>query len=196
MDYVSATVLLFFIMDPVGNIPVFHNLLEDVDPNRRARIILRELLFAYAILCIFLFAGEAILSFLGLKQPSLSIAGGIILFLIAIGMVFPGAGIKTTTSGDTDPFLVPLAVPLVAGPSAIAALFLLVSQEPGRLFVWWGALSTAWAVTAVVLGTSPYLFAIIRRRGARALERLIGMLLIMMAVQMFLDGVGAYFNGG
>ncbi len=193
MSYVSATILLLFIMDPFGNIPIFHSLLQDMDRGTRIRVILRELVFAYVILCAFLFAGSAVLAFLGLKQPSLSIAGGIILFLIAIGMVFPGAGLKTTTEGDADPFLVPLAIPMIAGPSAIAALLLLVSQNPGQLLVWWAALSTAWAVTAIVLGSSPFLFVLMGRRGARALERLMGMLLIMMAVQMFLDGVRGYF---
>lgn len=194
MDYASAAVLLLFIMDPFGNIPVFDSLLHDVDKKRRFRVILRELLFAYVILCAFLFGGSAILDFLGLKQPSLSIAGGIVLFLIAIGMVFPGAGIRAKIAGDEEPFLVPLAVPLVAGPSAIAALLLLVSQDPTQILSWWAALSTAWAVTATILTASPLLFALIGRRGARALERLVGMLLIMMAVQMLLDGIRAYFD--
>lgn len=181
-------------MDPFGNIPIFHSILQEVTPHRRLRIIARELLFAYFILLAFLFAGEAILAFLGLKQPALSIAGGVILFLIAIGMVFPQHGLRTESTREEDPFIVPLAVPMIAGPSAIAALLLLVSRDPQRMLIWWGALSTAWLITALILISSTFLFEHIGRRGVRALEKLIGMLLIMMATQMFLDGIKAYLE--
>lgn len=194
MEFLSATVLLLFVIDPFGNIPVFHSILNGFSPSKRARIVVRELLIAYGVLLLFLFAGEAILDYLGLKQPTLSIAGGIVLFLIAIGMVFPEHGIKPTMPNEEDPFIVPLAIPLIAGPSTIAVLLLLVSQAPDKIPVWLGSLSTAWAVSAVILIASTYLFEKIGSRGAQAIERLIGMLLIMMAVQMFLDGVKSYLG--
>jgi MarC family membrane protein len=193
MDFLSATVLLLFVIDPFGNIPVFHSLLNTIPTGKRVRIVARELVFAYGVLVVFLFAGQMILDYLRLTQPSLSIAGGIILFLIAIGMVFPEHGIKPTLPSDEDLFIVPLAVPLVAGPSTIAVLLLLVSREPNRTLVWLSSLSAAWSISAVILIASTYLFERIGFRGARAIERLIGMLLIMMAIQMFLDGVKDYF---
>lgn len=194
MEFLSATILLLFVIDPFGNIPVFHSILNEFAPSKRVRVIVRELLIAYGLLILFLFAGQAILDHLGLKQSTISIAGGIILFLIAIGMVFPAHGIKQTMPNEEDPFIVPLAIPLIAGPSTIAVLLLLVSQAPDKKLIWLGALSTAWVVSAVILIASTTLHEKIGTRGARAIERLIGMLLIMMAVQMFLDGVKSYLS--
>ena len=191
MDYLSATVMLFFIMDPLGNIPNFHFILGEIPLEQRPRIIARELLIAYFILLIFLLVGGYILSFLGLKQPSLSIAGGVILFLIGLGMVFPQYGIKAAFEKE-DPFIVPLAVPLIAGPSSIAVLLLLTSSQPDKLLVWVGSLSTAWGICAVILLLSNSFLKVIGERGLRAAVRLMGMLLIMMAVQMLLDGIKNY----
>jgi multiple antibiotic resistance protein len=198
VDFLTATIVLLFIMDPFGNIPVFHSLLERVDAGRRPRVVLRELLFAYAVLLVFLFGGETMLGRLGLRESTLSIAGGLILFLIALGMVFPTRGLAPATveEKDEEPFLVPLAVPLVAGPSSVAFLLLLVSRYPERLTVWLGALSLAWGITALILMASGFLYERIGRRGARAIERLIGMILIMMSVQMLLDGIHEYLGLG
>jgi len=197
MDYLSATLLLLFIMDPFGNIPVFHSLLLQVERARRLRVIVRELMIAYVVLLAFLFGGEAITRYLGLKEPTLSIAGGLILLLIAIGMVFPRHGLDPgERTGEEEPFLVPLAVPMIAGPSAVAAVLLLSSRAPEQLLTWLAALSCAWLLTALVLVTSSRLYDHIGDRGAKAIERLIGMVLIMMAVQMFLDGVSNYLGLG
>lgn len=196
MDFLSSAVLLLFIMDPFGNIPVFHGILQGIPRERRLRIIARELAFAYLVLAGFLLAGRPVLAYLGLQQPALGIAGGLILFLIALGMVFPQHGLHAERESKEDPFLVPLAVPMVAGPSAIAVLLLLVSRDPDRWPVWLGALSAAWAVTAAVLLASTFLWECMGRRGVRAIEKLVGMLLIMMAVQMFLDGLKIYLGLG
>jgi multiple antibiotic resistance protein len=195
MDFFSSTLLLLFIMDPFGNIPLFHSLLLQVDPQRRSRVVVRELLIAYGVLLLFLFGGDSITRHLGLKEPTLSIAGGLILLLIAIGMVFPRHGLDPDERpADEEPFVVPLAVPMIAGPSAVAAVLLLISRAPERLLTWLAALSCAWLLTALVLIASGRLYERIGDRGARAIERLIGMVLIMMAVQMFLDGVGEYLG--
>lgn len=195
MGFLSAAVMLFLILDPLGNIPVFYSLLAGMPEARRRKVILRELVIALGVLLVFLFAGRSILHFLGLQQSSLSIAGGVILFLIALNMVFPTKGIHSEVESD-DPFIVPLAVPLVAGPSAIAALLLLVTSQPDRLWEWAGALCVAWLLSAIILLASTRLMALIGNRGLRAIEKLMGMLLIMIAVQMFLDGLKVYMGAG
>lgn len=192
MDLFSAAILLAIIMDPIGNIPLFHALLGRSPRRRRLWIIARELLIAYVVLLAFLLAGDAVLGWLGLRQPALGVAGGVVLFIIALRMVFPDQESSTTPSVTEDPFIVPLAVPMLAGPSAVSALLLLVSRDPGRLWTWLGALTMAWTFSAVVLLTSGLLMEKIGPRALRALVRLTGMLLIMMAVQMFMDAVTAY----
>ena len=193
MSFLSATLILFFIMDPLGNIPVFQSILQEIPESRRTGIIIRELIIAYFILLLFLLAGEPLLNYLGLKQSSLSITGGIVLFLIAIRMVFPEHGIKADAERE-DPFIVPLAMPLIAGPSAIAALLLMASREPARMAAWIGALSLAWGASFFILLSSSMILKFVGKRGLRAMAKLMGMLLIMMAVQMFLDGLKNYIQ--
>ena len=137
----------------------------------------------------YLFAGNAILSFLGLSQSFLNISGGVLLFIISLRMIFPKSSSGEEVEGEDDPFLVPLAIPLIAGPSTIAILLLLNSSEPARLLEWTVALFMAWLGTTVLLVASPFLLRILGRRGSRALERLMGMILVMLATQMLLNGV-------
>lgn len=193
VDFISAALLLFIIMDPLGNIPVFHALVGRYPRLRRLRIISREMLIAYAVLMLFLLAGEIILDYLGLEQPALGVAGGIVLFLIALRMVFPDLSKVTGAEyAQEDPFIVPLAVPMIAGPSAVAAVLLLVSREPARMLTWWAAVTVAWGASTAILLTSGLLVDVLGRRTLRAMTRLSGMLLIMMAIQMLLDGITEY----
>jgi multiple antibiotic resistance protein len=192
MDTLTAAVTLLLVMDPLGNLPIFISALEPVAPPRRRKVLARELLLALAICLGFLFAGRQILEFLGLRQETISIAGGIVLFLIALHMLFPTEGGSAPEATTVEPFLVPLAVPLVAGPSVLATLLLLERSDPGRLSDWLLALVGAWGVTAAVLLSAPLWLRILGRRGLIAFERLMGMLLVMIAVQMFLDGVKRY----
>src|SRR5262245_15373460 len=187
----AVTVTLFFVMDPLGNIPVFNAILARFDPRRRAKIVARELVFALLILLVFLFAGNPIMRFLGLTQPSLSLAGGILLFVIAIRMIFPRPG-AAEEALEEDPFIVPLAMPLVAGPSTLALLLLFSSSHPERIWEWCTALVVAWAATFLILSASPWLMKVLGDRGVRALERLMGMLLILIAIRMFLNGLRAF----
>jgi multiple antibiotic resistance protein len=193
MDFLSAAVLLVIIMDPLGNIPVFHALVGRYPRSRRLAIIAREMVIAYAVLAAFLLAGRAILGYLGLKQPALGVAGGVVLFIIALRMVFPQTG-AVAEEWEDEPFIVPLAVPMIAGPSAVAAILLLVSRDPQRLLTWWGAVSVAWLVSAAILLGSGLLMEMLGPRALRALVRLSGMLLIMMAIQMLMDGLTAYLH--
>ena len=195
MSTVSAGILLFLIMDPLGNIPVFLSLLKGVAPERRRRVLLRELLIALVVLFAFLLGGQYILKLLQLKQESVSIAGGIILFLIGMKMVFPPkeGGIFGDANGG-EPFIVPMAIPGVAGPSAMAALLLLTNAQPGKLPQWALALFAAWFATAVILWSSTYLYRLLGESVLTALERLMGMILIALSVQMLLDGIAKYLR--
>jgi multiple antibiotic resistance protein len=190
----SSIVLLFLVMDPLGNIPFFLAALKPVAPERMTRVIARELLIAYAVMVAFLFAGGPVLGLLHISEPALTIAGGVILFLIALRMVFPSAERSMQEEVDGEPFIVPLAIPYVAGPSVLAAELLLVSKEPDRRKEWLAALTVAWAATAVIVLLGSRLRHILGRRGLIAMERLMGMVLVAVAVQMFLSGVEKYLG--
>jgi len=195
MGTLSAALLLFLVMDPIGNIPVFLPLLQKLTPARRRLVLARELLIALGVLFVFLFAGDALLGALQLKQESISIAGGIILFLISIRMIFPTPEGLFGDSPDGEPFIVPMAIPCVAGPSAMAMLLLLGSQSPERRLDWSLALVLAWLGTAIILFGAIALYRVLGTRVLIALERLMGMLLVAVSVQMFLDGVASYLKG-
>ncbi|HQU71559.1 MAG TPA: YhgN family NAAT transporter [Calditrichia bacterium] len=190
----SAAAILFLVMDPLGNIPVVLSLLKDVDEQRRRPIIIRELLIALGVLLIFLFFGQKLLNFLELQQESVSISGGIILFIIALRMIFPTRSGVMGETPDGEPFIVPLAIPLIAGPSALATLILMVRSNPERMLDWGLALLGAWALTAVIMISAPFFYRILRRRGLAAVERLMGMLLIMISVQMLINGIRQILN--
>ena len=196
MDWVGAFVLLFVVMDPLGNIPIFLSVLDKVKPERRYRILIRELLLALLILFAFLLGGQYVLAVLHLSQYAISVAGGIILFLIALKMIFPGArSMHVSDSEEHDePFLVPLAVPMVAGPSAMAVLLLLTTGQPNQLGQWSLAVFLAWLATAVILLMAPLIQRVLGKRGLIATERLMGMLLVAIAVQMFLQGIREFLG--
>lgn len=196
MTIAAAAFLLFLILDPIGNVPVFLSILQHVPPARRRRVLLRELAVALLVLIAFLLAGQVVLDFLRLEQEAISIAGGIILFIIALRMIFPVRQGALAEEFDGEPFLVPLAVPLIAGPSTIATLLLLVRAEPERTLEWLLALLLAWAATVLILLAASSFYRYLGARGLAALERLMGMLLVVMAVQMFLNGLRDFFAGG
>jgi multiple antibiotic resistance protein len=186
-------ITLLLIMDPLGNIPPFMSALKKVDAERRRKVLWREILIAYAVLLTFLFAGRYILRLLSLQEETISIAGGIVLFLIALRMVFP----REEQARDTlqgEPFIVPLAIPLIAGPSTLASLLLLQQSSPNSTMQLFLALTLAWFVTAVILLSSTILFRLLKERGLIAIERLMGMLLVMLAVQMFINGLAKFMK--
>jgi MarC family membrane protein len=188
----SAAILLFLVMDPMGNIPFFLTALRHVEPARQGRVIGRELLIAYAVMVGFLFAGRPLLALVAISEPALTIAGGVILFLIALRMVFPPPGRSRHEEVEGEPFIVPLAVPYVAGPSVLATELLFMSREPDRWGTWLVALTLAWVATAAILVLASRLRAFLSPRAMIATERLMGMVLVAIAIQMFLNGVAAY----
>jgi multiple antibiotic resistance protein len=194
VDVFSAVVTLFLIMDPLGNIPLFLSVLKSVPPQRRRLVLTREIAFAYIVMLIFLFLGNYILRFLGLHQETISVSGGIVLFLIAIRMIFPGERNPASDSLEGEPFLVPLAVPLFAGPSVLAALLLMQRTAPGDTRSLLLAVTIAWAVSGIILLSSTFFYRILRERGLIAVERLMGMLLVMIAVQMLMNGMKTFLT--
>ena len=191
-DVFSAAVLLLLVIDPFGNVPVVIAALGNVAPPRRAPIVLRECAAAYVLLLAFMFGGQTFLQWLQLSQVSLTIAGGIILFLIALRMVFRHPdGILGDPPGG-EPFLVPLAIPSIAGPSALATVMLMATRSPAQWLSWILALTAAMAATTIVLLGAHRLQRMLGERGMLAVERLMGLVLTALAVQMLLDGVRTF----
>ena len=194
MTILSAAMLLFLILDPLGNIPVFLSLLKGLPPARQRVVIVRELLIALGVLMLFLWGGQYALELMHLRQESVSIAGGIVLFLIGLRMIFPPPdGVMGEMPGG-EPFIVPIAIPMIAGPSGMAAVMLLGSQEPGRMGDWMLALTLAWGSTAIILFSATYLQKWLGTRVLTAIERLMGMVIVAISVQMLLDGIASYLR--
>ncbi|SNC58399.1 YhgN family NAAT transporter [Sodalis endosymbiont of Henestaris halophilus] len=194
-EIISDTVLLFLIMDPLGNLPIFMSVLKHLEPKRRLVTVIREMLMALLLMLIFLFSGEHILLFLNLCPEIVSISGGVILFLIAIKMIFPSPEENSTgLPAGEEPFLVPLAIPLVAGPSILATLMLLSHKysHPTKHLVL--SLMIAWVLSVVILMLSNVFLRLLGNKVVSALERLMGLLLIMISTQMFLEGVRIYLR--
>ena len=196
MTVASAALLLFLILDPLGNIPVFLSLLRGMPAHRQRVVLVREMLIALGVLMAVLWGGRYALELMHLRQESVSIAGGIVLFLIGLRMIFPPPeGLLGELPGG-EPFIVPMAIPLVAGPSGMAAVMLMGSQEPDRMGAWSLALLVAWAATAAILFSATYLYKWLGARVLAAIERLMGMVIVAISVQMFLDGISAYLGLG
>jgi multiple antibiotic resistance protein len=188
---ISIALLLFLIMDPFGNLVVLNALLSKVPPAKRRLIILREAAIATVILLLAAAFGGRVLVLLGLQEHSLRLAGGIVLFLIALGMLFPARRMMEEAT-DEAPLIVPIAMPLIAGPSAISMVILFAEKHTVGMVC--SAVLVAAAGSTLLLAASSTIFAFLGRRGATALERLMGMLLIMLSVQMILDGINAYLK--
>ncbi len=196
MTIYNIAMTLILVMDPLGNVPVFLAVLKKFDPKTQTRIILRECFIAFLVLTIFLFFGRYILHGLDISTAALSISGGIILFIIAIRMIFPP---DRSTSGEDqfeEPLIVPLAIPLTAGPSALATVVLLSTKAPEHLMLLFTALVITCVVFTILMLSSRYLMKLLGKRGLVAIERLMGMILTTISVQMFLTGIVHYIRGG
>lgn len=194
-SFASAVVLLLIVCDPLGNIPIFVSALRDVPKERRRAIILRECLIAFAVLVTFVFIGGPFLRLLGLSELSLQIGGAVVLMLVALRMVFPTPeGIYGQPPGG-EPFIVPLAVPALAGPSALATVLLLVSREPARTWQWVAAIAVVMATSAFVLAFSERIMRLLGERVTLAFERLLGLVLAAIAVELMLRGLKTFIAG-
>ncbi len=183
--FASATILLLLITDPIGNIPIFANALKNVSPERRTFVILREVLIAFAVLVAFLFVGQKFLSLMGLSNVSLQLAGGVVLFLIALRMIFPAPHGQEAPM-TAEPLIVPLAIPALAGPSALATVLLLASSAPDRRLEWIAAVTVTMAVCALILVLAERIQRVIGDSVVVALERLMGLILVAVSVEMLI----------
>lgn len=186
--FASATILLLLITDPFGNIPIFVNALKSVAPQRRIKVILREVLIAFGLLLAFMFIGDGFLKIMNLSELSLQIAGAVVMFLIALRMIFPPDR-PEADAPEGEPLIVPLAIPALAGPSALATVMLLVAQAPERRLEWIAALCVTMAICAVILVLSERIQRIAGDRVMMAFERLMGLILVAIAVEMLLRGI-------
>lgn len=194
MNIYTTTITLFLVMNPLGNIPTFIATLKHVSPKRKTKIIFREAIFAFFILCIFLFGGHQILRGLQISEPALGIAGGILLFIIALRLIFPGHLEENGRHRTNEPILVPLAIPLFAGPATMTTLMLLVDQQPHDILGVFLAMLIAWLISSSLLLLSMQISKLLGQHGLAAVEKLMGMVLTAIAVQMLLSGINTYFN--
>ncbi len=199
MDAFSSTLILFFlVMNPLGNLPVFIAELDKLDSGRYRFVVLRESLVALAVLLAFLFCGGEILKALQISKASLELSGGIILFMIAIKLVFSSASdhIQQKENGPPrEPFIVPLAIPLFAGPAAMSTA-ILVGGKGGFSSLLSGttALVCAWGVCTLILLSGRYAGKVLGVKALSALESLMGLLLTTMAFEMMITGIKLAFN--
>jgi len=194
-DFVSAFVVLLLVFDPFGNVPIFITALREVPAARRRRIIARECVIAFAVLTVFVFVGRPFMDVIGLSETSLQIGGAVVLMLVAIRMVFPtDDGVYGRTPGG-EPFIVPLAVPALAGPSALATVLLLVAREPARSWLWIGAVAAALGVAGLILAFAEALQRLLSDRVMVAFERLMGLILAAVAVELMLRGIRQFVAG-
>ena len=192
--FLSALVLLLLVLDPFGSLPVFVSVMRQVAPERRTRVALRESALAFGVLVAFMLTGQGFLALMHLSERSLEVAGGVILLIIAMRMIFASGGeIYAADSKGREPLIFPLAVPLLAGPSAMATVLLLASRQPERLLAWIGALTVAMVVSAVVLLGADRIRRWIGSSMVSAIEKLMGLVLTAIAVEMILAGLKRYF---
>jgi MarC family membrane protein len=192
-SFFHAFILLFLVTDPVGNIPLFVSVLSDVSPKRRWKIVVRECIIAFVLLLMFMLLGRHFLAAIQLSEISLRIGGGVVLFLIALRMIFPQpGGIMGDNGSGAEPFIVPLAIPALAGPSALATVLLFSSGTRTELTVHIGALFTVAIVWLVILLAADRLQAALGIRVMKAFERLMGLILTAIAVEMLLAGIRDY----
>ncbi len=194
--FISSVFTLTLVMDPLGNIPMFMSALKDVGEERRRAVIIRELFIALGIMVFFLLFGRYFVSALSLDVTAMSVAGGIVLFIIALQMIFPVHHSTFADGPAGEPFIVPLAIPLIAGPSTLTTIMLFSMREPGRLGLWAGVVGTAWVINALILGgLSGWFSKILGERGLLAMEKLMGMILVTISVQMVMSGLKKFLAG-
>lgn len=186
MSFFSLTLILLLIMDPLGNVASYHYMVEHIPPKRQRWVAFREMLIALIAMLFFFFLGETIFQQLHLSNASLNLSAGIILFLVAIKILFLSPTSLRANLQKEEPFIIPLAIPLIAGPALLATIMLLSREDNEVLLL---AIFLAWAIASLILSFAGKIKKILGNNGLLACERLIGMVLIILAVQRFLTGI-------
>lgn len=192
-EIVEIAFPLFLIMDPLGNLPVCLSMLREYSPRRQRSILFRELIIALMVIVLFIYLGAGLMKMLNIHQSTLRIAGGVILFMISIKMIYPPTDSGSNTQAEKDPLIVPIAVPLFAGPSLLAAVMVYGSKGNAGIIPLAGTL-TAWFMSLGIMMVGPTLARFLGKRGLRACERLMGLILILLSVQMLEDGIKLYIT--
>jgi MarC family membrane protein len=192
-NFLSALILLLLVLDPFGSLPIFISVMKHVAPERKLKVAVRETIIAFVVLLVFMFSGAKVLELMRLSERSLEVAGGVILLMIAINMVFGHGGTAYGIPEGKEPVIFPLAVPLLAGPSAMAIVLLLASRQPGRVMEWVAALTCAMVVCGIVLALADRIRKLLGRSVVSAFEKLMGLVLTAIAVEMILAGLKRYF---
>lgn len=193
MNMLNLAVILFLIMDPVGNASSFLSLVKGIPPRRQKTIVLREMLIALVLMIAFNYLGEFIFSILNISETALRLTTGVILFLVAIKILFPSIDSVRANLPEGEPFITPFAIPLIAGPSLLATIMLFARLEPSQPIVL-GAIFLSWICAVLVLLISPTLQKYLGSNGLVACERLMGMILVLLAIQRFLEGVQQFVH--
>ncbi len=192
--FFTAFITLFLIVDPVGSIPALSAALKNVQPRRKNFVISRECFFAFLILTLFAFFGQNFMAVLGLSKEALTIGGGLVLLIIALRMLFPSrAGIYGDIE-DGEPYIFPIAIPMLAGPSALTTVMLMVSSDPSKIYTWIGAITLAMVSSALIIISGDAIQRLLGKKATVAFERLMGLILVVLAVQMFLSGIADYVH--
>lgn len=196
-SFLSALILLLLVLDPLGSLPIFIPIMRAVPKERRTKVAVREVGIAFCVLIAFMFLGDSFLEVMHLSERSLEVAGGVILMIIAIRMIFGSSGESAYgLEPGKEPFIFPLAVPLLAGPSAMATVLLLASRQPDKIWQWIGALSTAMLISGLTLVLADRIRKLLGDSVVSAIEKLMGLVLTAIAVEMVLAGLKRYFVGG
>lgn len=193
MSLFSITLILFLIMDPLGNIASYLKLIEGIPPRRVTWVVCREMTIALLFMILFIFIGEFILSILEISEITVRIASAMIIFLTAIKILFPATNSLRANLPAGEPFITPLAVPLIAGPSLLATIMLFAHIEPSS-FTMFASIGIAWLASTIILLNAPLIHRIVGNNGLMAAERLTGMLLVMLAVQRFMEGIHQFIT--
>ena len=193
MDWFSLAFILFLIMDPFGNITSYLSLVKEYSQKRKRAILVREMLIALGAMTLFSFIGEYLFHILEISEKTIYIGSGIILFLVALKILFPTEDSPRAHLPEGEPFIVPLAIPLIAGPSLLTTIMLFSHIEPSVLLML-TAIFSAWLISTLILYFAPAIQKIIGSNGLMALERLMGMILILIAIQRFLEGVHLFIK--
>jgi len=191
MSVLSISLVLFLIMDPIGNVSSFLTMVRGIEPKRQTFIVIREMLIALLFMVLFNYLGEYIFEWLQVSETTVRISSGVILFIVAVQILFPQLkGIRDNIP-EEEPFIIPLAIPLIAGPALLATIMLYAHMEE-NLHTMLLAILVAWFASVIVLLSSRYLYRILGVNGLMACEKLMGMVLVLLAIQRFLDGVAQF----